>query len=172
MASFRKTFVPVVVGAVFILGLTVAASAPNPDPPGYAFIDNQYEHTAVLVDLSSKQPVARVEVGVNGHEVVVDAAHHFGYVPIYGNSGVGKPGTDGDRVDIIDLKDRKLAGSIPLGKPVRPHCARFGPDGDRKSTRLNSSHSQISYAVFCLKKKQPHSSVVRHSPSVQCTQRH
>src|SRR2546430_10024943 len=29
-----------------------------------------------------------------------------------------------------------------------------GADGDRKSTRLNSSHSQISYAVFCLKKKQ------------------
>src|SRR2546430_11588240 len=27
------------------------------------------------------------------------------------------------------------------------------PGGDRKSTRLNSSHSQISYAVFCLKKK-------------------
>src|SRR2546430_13275882 len=27
------------------------------------------------------------------------------------------------------------------------------PNGDRKSTRLNSSHSQISYAVFCLKKK-------------------
>src|SRR5688572_32308936 len=27
---------------------------------------------------------------------------------------------------------------------------------DRKSTRLNSSHSQISYAVFCLKKKNPH----------------
>src|SRR2546427_1741950 len=33
--------------------------------------------------------------------------------------------------------------------------ARQGEDlgGDRKSTRLNSSHSQISYAVFCLKKK-------------------
>src|SRR2546421_11101397 len=30
--------------------------------------------------------------------------------------------------------------------------ARFG-GGDRKSTRLNSSHDQISYAVFCLKKK-------------------
>src|SRR2546427_7612838 len=28
-----------------------------------------------------------------------------------------------------------------------------GHGGDRKSTRLNSSHSQISYAVFCLKKK-------------------
>src|SRR2546430_10289541 len=29
----------------------------------------------------------------------------------------------------------------------------FGAKKDRKSTRLNSSHSQISYAVFCLKKK-------------------
>src|SRR5206468_7095411 len=29
----------------------------------------------------------------------------------------------------------------------------MGPYGDRKSTRLNSSHDQISYAVFCLKKK-------------------
>src|SRR2546430_10618492 len=32
---------------------------------------------------------------------------------------------------------------------------RFYSDRDRKSTRLNSSHSQISYAVFCLKKKRP-----------------
>src|SRR2546430_12617612 len=31
--------------------------------------------------------------------------------------------------------------------------ASRGPERDRKSTRLNSSHSQISYAVFCLKKK-------------------
>src|SRR5205085_3770905 len=30
---------------------------------------------------------------------------------------------------------------------------RIAPEIDRKSTRLNSSHSQISYAVFCLKKK-------------------
>src|SRR2546430_5933135 len=30
---------------------------------------------------------------------------------------------------------------------------RLEKSGDRKSTRLNSSHSQISYAVFCLKKK-------------------
>src|SRR2546430_10324417 len=33
--------------------------------------------------------------------------------------------------------------------------------GDRKSTRLNSSHSQISYAVFCLKKKKQRS---QHAP--------
>src|SRR2546430_10462999 len=33
---------------------------------------------------------------------------------------------------------------------------------DRKSTRLNSSHSQISYAVFCLKKKKNNIYTVRH----------
>src|SRR2546430_11399585 len=31
---------------------------------------------------------------------------------------------------------------------------------DRKSTRLNSSHSQISYAVFCLKKKKPKTAIL------------
>src|SRR2546427_9075208 len=41
--------------------------------------------------------------------------------------------------------------------PESPPCPRVpynaGEPRDRKSTRLNSSHSQISYAVFCLKKK-------------------
>src|SRR5438309_11587552 len=37
---------------------------------------------------------------------------------------------------------------------TRPNDAiRVSASGDRKSTRLNSSHSSISYAVFCLKKK-------------------
>src|SRR5256886_5443125 len=39
------------------------------------------------------------------------------------------------------------------GRPVRDRDHGGAREGDRKSTRLNSSHSQISYAVFCLKKK-------------------
>src|SRR2546430_3392158 len=38
-------------------------------------------------------------------------------------------------------------------QPQADGGVRFALQGDRKSTRLNSSHSQISYAVFCLKKK-------------------
>src|SRR2546430_5641790 len=41
----------------------------------------------------------------------------------------------------------------PIGMPSWPMTSAVA--GDRKSTRLNSSHSQISYAVFCLKKKNP-----------------
>src|SRR5205807_9962973 len=42
-----------------------------------------------------------------------------------------------------------------LVEQVEKQCAGWntGPVGDRKSTRLNSSHLVISYAVFCLKKK-------------------
>src|SRR2546430_11657394 len=46
-----------------------------------------------------------------------------------------------------------------------------GVTGDRKSTRLNSSHSQISYAVFCLKKKKKkhleHTTTHTHSTHIQ-----
>src|SRR2546430_7749362 len=46
-------------------------------------------------------------------------------------------------------------GSVLHGG-VRTWPDRSAPPVDRKSTRLNSSHSQISYAVFCLKKKKTH----------------
>src|SRR2546430_12494424 len=55
---------------------------------------------------------------------------------------------------------------------VRKECSDVDDlgDGDRKSTRLNSSHSQISYAVFCLKKKNTrrNSSIVEVWDSLQC----
>src|SRR5438309_12092018 len=48
-----------------------------------------------------------------------------------------------------------LARRVDLGRDeeLRPRWRRMGTGLDRKSTRLNSSHSSISYAVFCLKKK-------------------
>src|SRR2546430_3634680 len=45
------------------------------------------------------------------------------------------------------LNPRCVAGG---GVPAATHLGFSIPPGDRKSTRLNSSHSQISYAVFCL----------------------
>src|SRR5687768_18499902 len=43
--------------------------------------------------------------------------------------------------------------AVLLSFPRRPTIRKSFPVGDRKSTRLNSSHGYISYAVFCLKKK-------------------
>src|SRR5437867_8896513 len=46
----------------------------------------------------------------------------------------------------------RFAGNIGMTF-VNPRLYTFDLNGDRKSTRLNSSHRTISYAVFCLKKK-------------------
>src|SRR2546430_10480148 len=51
------------------------------------------------------------------------------------------PGLLRERGFVSSMKEEQASGRDGSGK------------GDRKSTRLNSSHSQISYAVFCLKKK-------------------
>src|SRR5256885_7132428 len=45
------------------------------------------------------------------------------------------------------------SGGGPRGRGGRPRDGSRGAGRDRKSTRLNSSHLVISYAVFCLKKK-------------------
>src|SRR2546430_6464899 len=47
----------------------------------------------------------------------------------------------------------RRADLVHDGRPVTVALLDPGGMQDRKSTRLNSSHSQISYAVFCLKKK-------------------
>jgi WD40 repeat protein len=96
---------------------------------GFLFIANQGDHTALLVNLDSKQTVFKSGVDINGHEVVVSPDHRYGFVPIYGNSGVGRPGTDGATIHVIDLREGRTVRLIDLGKPVRPHCAKFGPDG-------------------------------------------
>src|SRR5256886_7852868 len=79
---------------------------------------------------------------------------------------------DGPLMDRFAELRHHHAGGVGHQKAARSRKARaiftgFGMNassiagayGDRKSTRLNSSHSQISYAVFCLKKKknkEPH----------------
>jgi YVTN family beta-propeller protein len=102
---------------------------PAPAAHGMLVVANQREHTALLIDPETREELAKVTVGVNGHEVAVSPDSRFAYVPIYGNSGVGKPGTDGTTIDIVDLHERKLVSTIALGKPLLPHRAEFGPDG-------------------------------------------
>src|SRR5206468_5962189 len=90
----------------------------------------------------------------------------FPYTTLFRSRGVvaDPPSCDAAKVP-FRMRSRKSAKQmLPQNSPapgVRGHhqtFARLRPIsqddfGDRKSTRLNSSHDQISYAVFCLKKK-------------------
>lgn len=121
------------VSLIVLLGAGILALLHNvnarPAGRGLLVVANQKEHTLLVVDPDERRELAKVVVGVNGHEVIVSKDGRFAYVPIYGNSGVGRPGTDGRTIDVVDLQGRKLAETIDLGKPVRPHRAEWGPDG-------------------------------------------
>jgi YVTN family beta-propeller protein len=92
-------------------------------------VANQGDHTLLIIDTASRKTLAKVGVDINGHEVIASPDGKLAYVPIYGNSGVGKPGTDGATVEVIDIASGRAVRIIDLGKAVRPHCAKFGPDG-------------------------------------------
>src|SRR5438270_9274510 len=71
---------------------------------------------------------------------------------------------DGVTVDGKLVRPAAATRLFRFYKPVATLTAERDPKGDRKSTRLNSSHSQISYAVFCLKKKN-RQALLMHTPS-------
>src|SRR2546430_13496737 len=85
-------------------------------------------------------------------------------LPIFPPRGRGEAHRNGDTSSgdrLSSVFSRELYQSIPCA--ARGHELR-----DRKSTRLNSSHSQISYAVFCLKKKNTIKDyVLSHTSSMQ-----
>src|SRR3712207_7987495 len=88
----------------------------------------------------------------------------FPYTTLFRSAGVdaGDDGRAAGALESAELsrgEDHTVAGLRPIA--AKRH-APFGDEhvdarqlgvGDRKSTRLNSSHANISYAVFCLKKK-------------------
>jgi DNA-binding beta-propeller fold protein YncE len=103
-------------------------SAINDSSKGWLLVANKADATLGIVDPASGKQVAVIEEGgITGHEVVASPDGKTAFVPIYGNSGVGKPGTDGSTIAVIDLASRKVTAHIDLGKGLRPHCAVFGP---------------------------------------------
>ncbi len=81
-----------------------------------------------IIDPASGAVLASVpEGGITGHEVIASPDGKLAFVPIYGNSGVGSPGTDGQNIAVIDIAARKVVGNIAFDHGVRPHCPMIGP---------------------------------------------
>ncbi|HUO30866.1 MAG TPA: cytochrome D1 domain-containing protein [Bryobacteraceae bacterium] len=115
-------------GAIAFALFSLTAGGAPPDTQGYLLVANKGDRTLGIIDPAAGKEVAAVpENGVTGHEVIASPHGGTAYVPIYGNSGVGKPGTDGTNMVAIDLASRKIVGNLDFGHGVRPHCAQFGP---------------------------------------------
>jgi len=120
--------------AVFIaltacaIALVVSNSVQAATSKGLLLVANKGDNALGIIDLSAGKQVAEIpEGGVTGHEVIASRDGKLAYVPIYGNSGVGQPGTDGSNMVVIDLASHKVVGNLDFGKGVRPHCPLFNP---------------------------------------------
>jgi YVTN family beta-propeller protein len=107
---------------------TRAQSADTSAGQATLLVANQGDRDLSIIDPAAGQQVTTVpEGGITGHEVAASPDGRTAYVPIYGNSGVGKPGTDGRNMVVIDIAARKVTGNVDFGHGVRPHAAVFGP---------------------------------------------
>src|SRR4051812_26903073 len=105
--------------AVLIMTMVMTASIGSSEPAkgdssgGWLLIANKADRTLGIIDPSSGTQTAAVpENGVTGHEVIASPDGKLAYVPIYGDSGVGKPGSDGRNMVVIDLASHKIVGSV------------------------------------------------------------
>lgn len=115
-----------------ILAFTVALNAdPRPGASaltGMLLVMNKGDRTLGVIDSATFRNVEDIPIaGVTGHEVAAAPDGHRAFVPIYGDSGVGLPGTDGSTLVVVDLDNHKTVQTIDFGHGVRPHCAVFGP---------------------------------------------
>jgi hypothetical protein len=120
----------VILSAVAVTAVVSARHADEAEKAGSGalLIANKGDHTLGIIDPAAGRQVAAVaENGVTGHEVIASPDGKTAYVPIYGNSGVGKPGTDGSNLIAVDIASRTIVGNLDFGHGVRPHCPMFGP---------------------------------------------
>lgn len=132
---------PLILGGIVVSGMRSPSSS-----RGLLLVANKGDQTLGIVDPDLGKQVAAVpEGGITGHEVIASPDGKLAYVPIYGNSGVGKPGTDGSNLVVIDIASRKVVGNLDFAHGVRPHCPMFGPkDGLLYvSTELDNSITAI-----------------------------
>ncbi len=94
----------------------------------FVLVANQGDRSLSIIDSGSAKQIAAVpEGGVTGHEVIASADGKLAYVPMYGSSGVGKPGTDGSTMVVIDVMSHKVVNTLDFGHGVRPHCPVLNP---------------------------------------------
>ena len=126
--NYSRLLLPVVIGLSVMSISSGAIPVDGSSAEAVLLVANKGDRTLGIVDPEAGRQIATVaEDGTTGHEVVASPDGRTAYVPIYGNSGVGKPGTDGRNMVVIDIASRRVVGNVDFGHGVRPHCAVFGP---------------------------------------------
>ena len=129
---FRLSFWPAIALAFCVLSVFSSTSQAQPDKSKsnkpVLLVVSQGDYTLTLVDPATGKHIGVISTGSaqgHGHEVAASPNGRTAYVPIYGNAGVGKPGTNGKNILVIDIPSHKVIGNIEFSHGVRPHYAVF-----------------------------------------------
>lgn len=113
---------------VLSLAMFLAGYSESGAGSGLLIVANKGDRSMGIIDPIAGRQIATVAVGgVTGHELAASSDGRTAYVPIYGNSGVGSSGTDGNSMTVIDIGSRRVTGRIDFGRGVRPHCVILNP---------------------------------------------
>lgn len=119
------------IASASIVGLVPAVSADT------LIVLNKSEASASLVDLDSREEVARVTTGEGPHEVAVSPD---GKTAVVGNYGGENPGNS---LTVVDVEAAEVVKTIDLGKYSRPHGIEFFADGERVAVTAEAQKSLI-----------------------------
>jgi DNA-binding beta-propeller fold protein YncE len=133
--------------AAVVLTLPLLAIAADGKPAGTLITANQGDNTLSFIDLASGTVAATVqeEGRVKVHELLLLPDGKTLFAPIYGDSGVGKAGTDGSELLVIDVPSRKVIHVIDFGKALRPHDPVYDPK--RKVVYVTTELQQAITAI-------------------------
>src|SRR5207248_6058299 len=104
------------------------STPPPPTPLSPLSLHDALPISLLVLEVEQARQRGRLRLGIVGEQVQL-----------------GEPQVAGLREQLLDPVTRRMQ--------LEPVADAGRDEGDRKSTRLNSSHRTISYAVFCLKKK-------------------
>ena len=114
--------------ALLLVSPQAGRSSADTNGKGMLLVIEKGAQSLAIVDPGAGRVVASVaEQGVTGHEVAASPDGRLAYVPIYGDAGVGLPGSDGHLLVVINVSARKITGTVDFGHGVRPHFPAIGP---------------------------------------------
>lgn len=122
-----------VVGGVCLGLFTGAGLAQNRAGAGTSaalLVVNQGDRNVSVIDPVTGHQLATIDENVptlHVHEAAASPDGRTAYLPMYGNTGVGKLGLNGRTMMVVDIASRKLIGNVDFGHEVRPHCPVYDP---------------------------------------------
>src|SRR4051812_37441210 len=125
--SVSRVAIPFAAFSIFYLaGGFLSNSAASSSNGRLMFVVSKHLPGITIYDADSGKPVCRGNTGISPHEAAFSLDGRYVYVPVYGNSGVGKPGTDEHMLHVFQTSDCKEVGSLDTGEYKRPHAVTVG----------------------------------------------